>query len=599
MPPEIIAQDDIKFAYNQKIDIIKHLTFKDNYYKPEQLQIIVDYSKVDTTRVGKFPVTIYAKDPSGNENRLTVTIEIYDNQAPEISIIKPFIIEPNTTINILEYIKVKDNVDDVVQMTLDDMYVIYDQIGKYPVWIHVEDQSGNRLTIAHEVEIKDTIKPVLILVSNIPIIEVHKIMTHEIILSYVLSYHDAFDLNPSITWIDDIDTSKIGTYHIHYKLKDASQNETNVTLKVMVQDLTAPNVSIKKSLIFDVFSQMNPLLTYFNIQDNYYDVEELTFQIKEDINVKIIGIYEIIIEVSDPSKNKKTYRFYAEIVDKLPPNLVQNEPIIISNFLRPLYSELLMYHDQYDKKGDISLHIEDHHIDYSIMGHHDIMIKLVDKSLNESEFIIQIIIMDMSPPTITLSHRVVYIDVEMFTFNVFDYIISLEDNQVTLTLDDVIVKHNVKEEIGKYEVFYEVFDPNGLSDLVSLSVIVMDNSGPIVEAADLQIKYGDMIDKEKGINISDRSEYTLIHLNTFDSNQIGHHVMFYVVYDKYGNETFFKRVITVEHSSILQKVEPYFTAIIVLTVGAGFTILLWFYYSRRGFDKNHTFEYNETMLENS
>lgn len=599
IPPEVTVLEDIKFVVNQKIDILKFLTIKDNYYAKDVLHIIIDFSKVDVSKVGNFEVNIRVKDPSGNETVMTIPIEIYDNQAPSITLIKQFVIEPNTKMNLLDYIKVKDDVDHFIKIILDDAYVMYDQIGTYPIWIHAIDQSGNQSSISHELEIKDRIKPVLKVVSSTPIIEVHEEITNEHIQSYVVEFYDNFDHNPKLSWIEDIDASKIGTYNIEYSGIDQSLNEIHVTLKIIVQDTIAPDVSVKDNLVIDVYSNVRPILTYFMVEDNYYAFEELTIQIKSSIDVEKVGIYEVLLEVSDPSKNKKTYRFYMHVMDRTPPILIQNEPIIISNFMRPSYDDILMFEDQYDKKSDIYLVIKDDHIDYLHMGHHDMNITLMDSSLNEAEYMIQIIIMDLSPPILTLSHTEVYIDIEKFSFHALDYIATIEDNQITLTLEDVIVIGDVKREIGTYVVMYEVFDVNGLSDSVSLIVKVMDYSSPHVEVEDIRLKYGEVIDREKGITISDQSQYQLIHLNTFDSNQLGHHVMYYVAYDIYGNETFFKRTITVEKSGILQELEPYYESMFILSIGSLLTFLLWFYYARRAFDKNPTFEYNETMIENN
>ena len=94
--PTIHVLSDIKFAVGQKINMLEHIEVSDNYDVSTQIKVIVDVSKLNALSVGLYPVLIKAIDTSGNESERTIFVEIYDAIAPEITLIKTIVIEPNT-----------------------------------------------------------------------------------------------------------------------------------------------------------------------------------------------------------------------------------------------------------------------------------------------------------------------------------------------------------------------------------------------------------------------------------------------------------------------------------------------------------------------
>ncbi|MDR4341804.1 immunoglobulin-like domain-containing protein, partial [Bacillus thuringiensis] len=54
------------------------------------------------------------------------------------------------------------------------------------------------------------------------------------------------DITSKIEVVGSVDTNKVGTYDITYKVKDSSNNETLKTIKVDVKQQEAPKVEEKK-----------------------------------------------------------------------------------------------------------------------------------------------------------------------------------------------------------------------------------------------------------------------------------------------------------------------------------------------------------------
>lgn len=596
--PTIQVRSDIKFAVGQKINMLEHIEVSDNYDVSTQIKVIVDVSKLNALSVGLYPVLIKAIDTSGNESERTIFVEIYDAIAPEITLIKPIVIEPNTEITIHQFIKVKDNVDSFITVTMDDSFVLYDTLGVYPIFIYARDQSLNQTSVTYQVEIKDRIAPVLILVSQAQVTNVNEIVTEEMLLSFVISMTDNYDLNPRLDIKNDINPFKIGVYNIYYTLTDQSGNKEEKTLKIHVVDHIAPVVTlIDETLTFEVFQKLKPLMTYFQISDNYDPLESIQVIIKDTINIHKIGTYDVTVEVTDTSKNKKTYRFFVDVVDTKPPVLDFKEPIIITTFERPDYASLLLYSDQYDEKQSLTLIVEDEGVNYQEMGKHTLVIHIVDTSNNSATFYVEIVIVDTIEPEIILSIEVLYIDIERFSFDPVSFITRIEDNRENIPIERVTIFNPVVPRIGIYEVFYEVVDNSGLFGFKTLKVFVIDSSKPVVKASNLTLKSSLDIDVLAGIEVIDHSQTKIVVLNEFHMTKKGLQTMYYVVYDAFGNETFFSRTILIEDSSVSARISPYINTVSTLSVGSIGVFMLWHYFAKVDFDKKSYFKYNKTMTE--
>ena len=596
--PTIQIQSGISFAFGQKIELLQHIEVKDNYDASTDIKIILDTSNLNIHRVGIYQVLVKAIDTSGNESQMRMDVEIYDKIAPEITFVKPIIIEPHTEILIHQFIKVKDNVDSFIKVSIDDTFVLYDTLGVYPIFIYAQDQSLNQTSISYEVEIKDTLNPELILVSQTQVIQIHETVTEELLRSYVISMTDNFDLSPVLDIKEEINPFKIGVYNIYYTLTDQSGNSTEKTLKIHVVDQIAPTVTSRLDrLSFEVFQELKPLITYFDIRDNYDTFESIQITIKDDININKIGTYELTIDVIDTSKNKKTYRFFVDIMDTTAPTLDLMETIIITTFQRPEYQTLLVYRDQYDSKQSLTLLVFDEAINYLEMGKHTLQIFISDTSNNTSTFDIEILIIDTIPPEIILSLEVLYIDIEQFSFNPMTYILRVDDNREDINNEQVHMSHEVIPQIGFYEVLYEVYDSSGLYGFKVLSVYVIDSTKPVVKSQNLSFQSNDQIDVLAGIEVSDHSQTKIIVLNEFQMTKNGVQTLYYVVYDTFGNETFFSRTITLEDTRIIARVSPYIQSISTLSVGSIFAFIMWYYFTKVDFDKKPYFKYNKTMTE--
>jgi len=160
-PPVIQGPDTHELPIGQPLtedDIRKLLEVTDN--SKADIDPEIDMSKVDTSKPGKYPVEIKAKDPSGNESTKTIEVEVQDKEPPVIDGAdkrqyprgKP--LNPEDILKDMG-IKVTDNSGEDITPDVDMSQVDTSTPGTYPVDITAEDSSGNKTTKRVEITIPD------------------------------------------------------------------------------------------------------------------------------------------------------------------------------------------------------------------------------------------------------------------------------------------------------------------------------------------------------------------------------------------------------------------------------------------------------------
>lgn len=143
----VITANDIKIKLgDRKPDLLKDVTSTDKE-DGNIKEIVVDESKVNYQKVGKYELTYKAKDSFGNETLKTVTLEIVDNEAPTITA-NDVSIMINDSFDPLKGVSAKDDVDGdltkdikVIKNTVDTK-----KAGTYEVTYEVTDKNSHTVT---------------------------------------------------------------------------------------------------------------------------------------------------------------------------------------------------------------------------------------------------------------------------------------------------------------------------------------------------------------------------------------------------------------------------------------------------------------------
>lgn len=598
IPPSITLNYDLIFEVGDKVKFLDAFTFKDNYDLVQSLQIYIFESEVNLNRVGIYPLIVTVKDVSLNETKQTFYVSVLDFEPPEITLKKDIVIEVFSKLNLDAFVILKDNHDKNMTVNLNTKSVDFTQLGTYFIEICASDQSLNTTCLETTLTILDTTQPELNLISYVPVLEVHTPLHLIDLYQYIVDLYDNYDdITPSeVTIQTDLLIHTIGQYSVTYTIKDQSNNLTSKTLKVMVRDTKPPLVVVSKALIFEVFKESDPLAMYFDIEDNHDDFIHLEIKFQHQLNLEKLGIYMIEVMVKDRSKNEATYKFYAEVVDLTSPEIDVLDAIIITDFKKPNYIERIKIKDNYATLKELTIIIDDNHIDYNNIGMYEIEIIATDPSGNTFEKMIDVLIVDIIPPEITLKTTSMTIDVQVQSLNLSSYIDKVYDNVTTLELKDVIISHNIEfGKVGKYDVFYHVSDASLTSTTVKLEVFIDVLYEPMITSKPLHFMIGDPINLYDALEISS-SNIEDIHM--YYDEQLHHRPGMYevrfVIYDISGNHQVITSLVTIEKPQLQQAFEQYLPIITTLIIGLIISFIFKTYFSVDRFDKHQQFIYNDS-----
>ena len=602
IPPTVTLNFDLIFEVGEKVQFLDAFTFKDNYDLVQSLQIYIFEAEVNLNRVGIYPLTVSVKDVSLNETKQTFYVSVLDFEPPEITLKKEIVLEVHSKLNLDEFVIIQDNHDKNMTVNMNTKSVDFTQLGTYFIEICASDQSLNTQCLETTLTIVDTTQPELILISYVPVIEVHTPLHLIDLYQYIVDVYDNYDeLKPSEVDIQsDLLINTIGQYSMTYTIKDQSNNITSKTLKVMVKDTKPPLVTISKALIFEVFKEIDPWAMYFNIEDNHDDFIHLEIKYQHQLNLEKLGIYSVEVMVKDRSKNEATYLFYAEVVDLTSPEIEIIDALIITDFKAPNYIERIKIKDNYATLKELDILIEDSHIDYESIGMYEIEVIATDPSGNTSKKVIDVLIVDIIPPEILLKTTTVTIDVQVLSLDLRSYIDHVADNVTPLVVADVVIYHHIEfGKVGKYEVLYHVSDASLTSTSIKLDVLIDVLFEFEVTSKNLNFILGEPMNLYEAIDVSS-SNIEDIHM--YYDEQLHHSPGIYevrfIIYDISGNHQVITTLVTIEKPQLQQAVQQYLPVITTMIIGLIISFFLKTYFSVDRFDKHQQFIYNDSSDHN-
>src|SRR5690606_30598216 len=138
-------------------------------------------------------------------------------------------------------------------------------LGTYTLTYTITDASGNTVSVDREVEVFDSIAPLVVLngVDSL-FLEVYNPYTED---GY--QANDNYDQNPLTSVSGVVNTNKLGTYLINYCAEDQSGNRTCAVRKVVVGDTTRPVLTLLGSNPDTVDRWQTYVDPGYSIDDNY------------------------------------------------------------------------------------------------------------------------------------------------------------------------------------------------------------------------------------------------------------------------------------------------------------------------------------------
>ena len=196
-------------------------------------------TNINTSKVGEYKVTYFAKDRKHYKNKKVIVIDD----------IKPSIVLENKTVD-LEYGKeyedegfiAIDNYDGVITDKVEMVKHIDNQLGNYTVEYLVSDSSGNAAKYVRNVVVKDTTPPE---------IKLNRKNNSFVILGGEFNKDDFTaidnydgDITDKVIVSGEVDTNKEGLYEVTYTVSDSNGNENVLKTTVNVQPKATSGIPV-------------------------------------------------------------------------------------------------------------------------------------------------------------------------------------------------------------------------------------------------------------------------------------------------------------------------------------------------------------------
>lgn len=271
-----------------------------------------------------------------------------------------------------------------------------------------------------------------------------------------------------------------------------------------------------------------------------------------------------------------------EVADTIDPSISINGQtnIYISNVDNPVTSDavkaLLTAIDETD--GNITDSIRIKYNSYlgneKKLGTYPIVFEVCDAAGNTAETTINVVVKDITDPTITGKTSYSLKQTETLTLDTIKEGLTIKDNYDTLSINDlVLVKDNYtinKDKVGSYIVTYKVSDSSTNSTEINIIVNVTDGIAPVISGPEsvttnlsLSAPIENLISSYTALDAEDGNVKVNIHNDGYSSNKnkTGSYKVILSAIDKAGNVSTKEITIVVKDN-----IPPVFTAEEIITI---------------------------------
>lgn len=218
-PTITIFSSTIKIKRGMEVNLESNYTAKDNY----ALESVITSGKVNNTKVGTYPITVVAKDTSGNACSKKFNVMVFEDQAPVISsdlvggILK---IPLKGEADIKSHFQAVDPFDGDISDLITYPPIKNDSLGDYSYTVSVTNSANITSKYTITISVVDETPPTL------------ELTTHSLVLDYKIDF-DLFNFQRYIKRLEDNTginydnlsishdlENKIGNYTIWYSYND-------------------------------------------------------------------------------------------------------------------------------------------------------------------------------------------------------------------------------------------------------------------------------------------------------------------------------------------------------------------------------------------
>ncbi len=487
-------------------------------------------STVNTDVVGTYSVVYTATDGHNNTSTATRTVIVEDTTAPVITI------TGSQTITIERYAEYVDQgatTDDAAETTLTSSSTVNtDVVGTYSVVYTATDGHNNTSTATRTVIVEDTTAPVITITGS-------QTITIERYAEYVdqgATTDDAAET--TLTSSSTVNTDVVGTYSVVYTATDGHNNTSTATRTVIVEDTTAPVITITGSQTITI----ERYAEYVDQGATTDDAAETTLTSSSTVNTDVVGTYSVVYTATDGHNNTSTATRTVIVEDTTAPviTITGSQTITIER-----YAEYVDQGATTDDAAETTL-TSSSTVNTDVVGTYSVVYTATDGHNNTSTATRTVIVEDTTAPVITITGSQT-ITIERYAEYVDQGATTDDAAETTLTSSSTVNT----DVVGTYSVVYTATDGHNNTSTATRTVIVEDTTAPVITITGSQTitieRYAEYVDQ--GATTDDAAETTLTSSSTVNTDVVGTYSVVYTATDGHNNTSTATRTVIVEDTT--------------------------------------------------
>ena len=278
--------------------------------------------------------------------------------------------------------------------------------------------------------------------------------------------------------------------------------------------------------------------------------------VEETVKIDEPGTYEVTYKVTDKNNQTTTKTITVTVTENKKPVITAEDKEVVQG--RKL-DELEGVSATDEEDGPLEVKVKDSTVNLEEPGSYTITYEATDSYNQTSEKTITVTVLKDEAPVINAEDKTI---TQGTKFKPLDGV-TAEDKEDGEIKDIEVVTNNVKEnETGEYEVTYKVVDSFNNETKKTITVTVVENQKPVINAEDKTIYLNEEFDPLEDVTAIDPEDGKIKDIEVIENNvkteEIGEYKVIYQVEDSFGNVVTKEITVTVEEKKLEEREGLYY-----------------------------------------
>ena len=278
--------------------------------------------------------------------------------------------------------------------------------------------------------------------------------------------------------------------------------------------------------------------------------------VEETVKIDEPGTYEVTYKVTDKNNQTTTKTITVTVTENKKPVITAEDKEVIQG--RKL-DELEGVSATDEEDGQVEVKVKESTVNLEEPGSYTITYEATDSYNQTSEKTITVTVLKDEAPVINAEDKTI---TQGTKFKPLDGV-TAEDKEDGEIKDIEVVTNDVKEnETGEYEVTYKVVDSFNNETKKTITVTVVENQKPVINAEDKTIYLNEEFDPLEDVTAIDPEDGKIKDIEVIENNvkteEIGEYKVIYQVEDSFGNVVTKEITVTVEEKKLEEREGLYY-----------------------------------------